>query len=83
MAMVELDKQEYNNKAEDLLAKRDIYRPLVADHTNKYKNKLINILKTIKARGGLGDITYKRLYPTGAACQNSMGYPKSIKRTAP
>ena len=38
----------------------------VDDTINKYKNKLIHMLRTIKVEGGLEDIAYKRLYSTGA-----------------
>ena len=40
---------------QDLLVQRDIYRPLMADSTNKHTQKLINMFRTIKAEGGLGD----------------------------
>ena len=59
--MLGLDRQGYINKAKDLLVQRDTYRPLSADPTNKHKNILFNILMTIKAKRGLGDVTYKRL----------------------
>ena len=62
--MVVMDKEDYIKKLEDLL-KQNTYRELVAEPTNKYKNKLINLLKTIKAEGGINNNTYKRLYPTG------------------
>ena len=37
VAMVVLDKQDYTNKAHDLLAQRNPYRPLTVDPTNKHK----------------------------------------------
>ena len=63
--MVVLDKHDYTNKAQNQLAKRDTYRPLKADPTNKHKSKLINVLRTIKVQGRLWDSTCKRVYPTG------------------
>ena len=60
------DKPAYINKAADLLEQKNTYRTLSADPASKHKNKLLNILKTIKHERGLGDNTYKRLYPTGA-----------------
>ena len=60
VSMVVLDKEDYIKKSEDLL-KQNTYRELVADPTNKYKNKLINLLKTIKSEGGMNNNTYKRL----------------------
>ena len=37
--MVVLDKEDYINKSQDLLAQRDTYRPLVDDPTNEHKNE--------------------------------------------
>ena len=62
---------------QDLLADKHTYRDITGDPTTKYKNKLIQIFRTIKAQGGLGDVTYKRLYPTSAVPPNFMDSPKS------
>ena len=59
------------------------YRELVADPTNKYKNKLINLLKTIKSESGMNNNTYKRLYPTGAVFPKYYGLPKIHKAGVP
>ena len=67
--MVVLDKQDYTNTTQDHLAQRDTYRSLAADPMNNHKNKLINILRTIKAQGGLGEIPYKGLHLTSAGSQ--------------
>ena len=56
VAMVVLEKEDYIRKSEDLL-KQNTYRELAADPTNKYKNKLISLLKTIKTEGGLNNST--------------------------
>ena len=37
VAIVVLNKQDCTNKAQDLLAQRDNYRPMIADPTNKHK----------------------------------------------
>ena len=42
----------------------ETYRLITGDPTTKHKNKLIQILRTIKAQGGLSDATYKRFQPT-------------------
>ena len=65
VALVVLDKEDYINKAEDLL-EDNTYKKLAEDSTTKQKNKLISILRNIKAEGGLKEEVYKRLYPTGA-----------------
>ena len=80
--MVAMDKEEYIKKSEDLL-KQHIYRELTTDATNKYKNRLINLLKTIKAEGGINNITYKRLYPRGAGSPKYYWLPKIHKAGVP
>ena len=80
--MVVMDKEEYIKKSEDLL-KQPTYRELSTDPTNKYKNRLINLLKTIKAEGGINNITYKRLYPTGVGSPRYYGLPKIHKAGVP
>ena len=82
VAMVVLEKDDYIRKSEDLL-KQDTYRELVADPTNKYKNKLISLLKTIKSQGGINNSTYRRLYPTGAVSPKYYGLPKIHKPGVP
>ena len=77
--MVFLGGQDHSNKAMGLLVQRDKYRSLTADLTSKHKNKLINMLRNMKAERGWGDITYKRFYPTGEGSQNSLDYPRSTK----
>ena len=82
VAMVVLEKEDYIRKSEDLL-KKNTYRELTADPTNKYKNKLISLLKTIKSQGGINNTTYRRLYPTGAVSPKYYGLPKIHKPGAP
>ena len=60
VSMVVMEKEDYIKKFEDLL-KQPTYQELTTDPTYKYKNRLINLLKTIKAEGGINNITYKRL----------------------
>ena len=79
---VAMSKEDYVKKAEELL-NTDTYRTISNDPTNKYKNKLINLLKTIKAEGGISDAVYKRLYPTGAGEPKFYGLPKIHKEGMP
>ena len=46
VSMVVMDRDDYNNKAEELL-KQPAYIPIPNDPTNKYKTKLISLLKSI------------------------------------
>ena len=82
VAMVVLEKDDYIRKSEDLL-KKNTYRELAADPTNKYKNKLISLLKTIKSQGGINNSTNRRLYPTGAVSPKYYGLPKIHKPGVP
>ena len=63
--LVVMDREEYINKAEDLL-KEDTYKTKAEDPTNKQKNKLIQLLKKIKTEGGINEESYRKMYPTGA-----------------
>ena len=75
VSMVVLVSEDYTAKSETLLHQPN-YKVLKTDPTNKYKNKLVDLLKNIKAEGGIDDITYKRLYPTGAVPAKYYGLPK-------
>ena len=65
VSLVVMDTEEYNKKTEELL-QQPTYKSILTDPTTRYKNKLINLLKTIKAEGGINEAVYNRLYPTGA-----------------
>ena len=80
--MVIMDKVEYHKKAEELLNTRT-YKKISEDPTKKQKNKLISILKNIKAEGGLNEETYNRLYPTAAVPSKFYGLPKIHKPGIP
>ena len=56
VSMVVLDSEDYTAKSEALLHQPN-YNVLKTDPPNKYKNKLFGLLKTIKAEGGMDDIT--------------------------
>ena len=82
VSMVVVDREEYTAKSEELLQQPN-YKILKTDPTNKYKNKLIALLKSIKAEGGIDDNTYRRLYPTGAVPSKYYGLPKVHKSGMP
>ena len=54
VALVIVEKNEYIKKAEELL-NTETYKKIPEDPTNKQKNRLTNILKNIKAEGGLNE----------------------------
>ena len=51
LAMIVMDRQDYINKSNNLLA-QPVYRPILRDPTNKIKVKLITILKKVKNQTG-------------------------------
>ena len=61
VTMVVMDRKDYLDKANNLLAQPAINRDL----TNKLKAKLITILRRIKRVSGLEDRIYKYMYPLG------------------
>ena len=82
VSMVVMDRDDYNQKAEALL-QESAYKPIPNDSTNKYKTKLIALLKSIITEGGINEATYKRLYPTGAGSPKFYGLPKIHKEGTP
>ena len=63
VAMVVIDKEEYIQKAENLLA-QPAYRTIDRDPTSKLKAKLITILRRIKRDTNMDEGMYKTMYPT-------------------
>ena len=55
------------------------YKEIKTNPTNKLKNKLINLLKKIKAEGCITDQLYKKMYPTWAVAPKCYGLPKIHK----
>ena len=82
MCLVVMDKEECIKKAEELL-NQDTYKIIPSDPTNRQKNKLIQILKKIKAEGGINEEIYKKMYPTGAGIPKFYGLPKVTKAGTP
>ena len=80
--LVVMDKEEYINKAQDLL-KEETYRIIPEDPTNKQKNKFIQLLKKIKTEGGISEENYKKMYPTCAGIPKFYGLPKVHKAGVP
>ena len=52
IAIVIMDKEDYQEKAKALLEDQGTYKALKSDPTNRIKSKLINLLKKIKSDGG-------------------------------
>ena len=82
VSLVVLDKEDYIHKAEELLHQPN-YKTLTSDPTTKHKNKLIVLLKSIKAEGRMNDSLYKNLYPTGTRSPKFYGMTKVHKEGIP
>ena len=82
VSLVVMNKEEYVKKAEELLL-TDTYRTISNDSTNKYKTKLINLLKTFKAEGGSVMQFTKGFTQQGQGHPNFMGFLKFTKRECP
>ena len=79
MAVVIMDKQDYMNSAKNLL-EQPAYRPLPADPSNKYRAKLINILKRLKKESGMDDHMYGRIIQPAHVLPGSTVFLKFIIR---
>ena len=77
-----MDKEDYVQKARELLD-QPTYRTINNDPTTKYKNKLVNLLKSIKSKGEIDEALYKKLYLTGAGSPKFYGLPKIHKEGKP
>ena len=75
VALVVMNKEDYEKKAEELLS-QTTYSKINNDPTTRYKNKYINLLKTIKTQGGINEALYKKLYPTGAGVPKFLWTPQ-------
>ena len=62
VALVIMYKADYNTNSEELLD-TTTYKKIPEYPTNRQKNKLISILKNIKAEGGLNEESYKKNVP--------------------
>ena len=82
VSIVVLGREEYIKRADELLSQSS-YKNISTGLTNRYKNKLITLLKKIKTEGGMDDATYRRLYCTGASPPKFYGLPKVHKSGMP
>ena len=82
MAMVLMDRQDYTNKAHQLLEDTNTYKATPKDPTNKLINKLAQTLRDIKTKRELSDSIYKRLYPAKVVAHKFYDLPK-IHKSSP
>ena len=82
VTMVVLDKEDYINKAKELL-NTPAYKEIPKDPTNKIKAQLITKLRRIKKESKLDEGTYRTMYPTGCVPPKFYGLPKIHKTGTP
>ena len=63
VAMVDIDREDYTDKAQSLLADSNTYKTITKEPTNKLKNELSQTLRDIKNQGGISDHSYRKVYP--------------------
>ena len=80
--LVVMNKEDCIKKAEDLL-NQQTYKSIPCDPKTRCKNKLISLLKTIKAESGINEAVYRRFYPTGPGSPKFYGLPKIHKEGMP
>ena len=83
VALVVIDRVDYIKKAKEILEDTNTYRVIHTDPTSRLKNKLINILRRVKAETGMQDNIYKKMYPTGVSPPKFYGLPKIHKKNIP
>ena len=82
VAMVVLNKEDYIEKAGSLL-EQSAYRTKDRNPTNIIKAKHIQILRRLKRETGMGEGTYKAMYPTSCTPPKVYGLPKIHKTSTP
>ena len=82
VALVVMNRADYNNRVQKLLEDRGTYKEIKTDPTNRLKTKLIKLQK-VKAEDGISEQLYKKIYPTGAVAPKFYGLPKIHKETFP
>ena len=81
--LVVMDRVDYIKKAKEILEDTNTYRTIQTDPTSRLKNKLVNILRKVKADTGMQDNTYKKMYPIGVSPPKFYGLPKIHKKNIP
>ena len=82
IAMVVMDREDYVNKVQELLA-QPAYRSIPKDPPNKVKVQLITKLRKIKKHTNMDEGMYKAMYPTGCVPPKFYGLPKIHKTGNP
>ena len=79
VAMVVMEREDYMDKAQSLLADNTTYKTITKDPTNKLKNKISLTLRDIKNKEDLVTTITEMCIPPVQLPQNFMTFPKYIK----
>ena len=74
---------EYDSKIRELLKDVTTYKKLSSDPTNKFKTKVVKLLKQWKDQNKISYSLWQRLYPTAAVTPKFYGLPKVHKNAVP
>ena len=74
---------EYQAKIKGLLDDNNTYVKLKTDPTNKFKAKVVQLIKIWKDKGKITQKTWQQLYPTAAETPKFYGLPKVHKKDYP
>ena len=83
VTLVVMDTVDYIKKAKELLEDTNTYRTIQTDLTSRLKNKLVNMLRKIKAETGMQENTYRKMYPNWVSPPKFYGLPKIHKKNIP
>ena len=72
VVMIVMNREDYTDKAQLLLADLNTYKPIKRDPTNKLKNQLSQTLRDIKNQEGLNDSHLPESVPHQWGCQKLM-----------
>ena len=78
-----MDRSDYIKKAKELLEDTNTYRTIQSDPTSRLRNKLVKVLRKIKAETGMQEIIYRKMYPTGVSPPKFYGLPKIHEKEHP
>ena len=82
VAMVVMDRKDYQEKVEGLLASTT-YKAISTDPTNKLKVQLIQKVRRIKRETNMDEGTCRSMYPTSCTAPKFYGLPKIHKTGTP
>ena len=82
VAMVVMDRKEYQDNMECLLA-TSAYRTISTDPTNKLKVQSIQNLTRMKTETNMDEGMYRTMYPTSCTAPRFYGLPKIHKTGTP